>query len=84
MSRQRPLGSDVVHSYYTPTLIFEDFEVVSQALKISSLAIRSYQLLEDGYSICISFGFRDVAPLCIFRGYTLYIYLTWIYSVFDW
>jgi hypothetical protein len=84
MSHRRPLGSEVVHSYYTPTLSFEDFEVVSRALKILSPAIRPYQPLEDGYSICISFLFRDVAPLCIVCGYTLYSYLTWIYSVFDW
>jgi hypothetical protein len=78
------MGSGFVHSYYTPTLSFEDFEVVARALKISSPAIRPYQLLEDGYYICISFLFRDVALLCIVRGYILYSYLTWIYSVFDW
>jgi hypothetical protein len=71
------MGSEVVHSYYTPTLSFKYFEVVARALKISSPTIRPYHLLEDGYSICTYFLFRDVASLCIVRSYTLYSYLTW-------
>jgi len=37
-SRRRPLGSAVVHSYYTPTRVVEDFEVVARALKYSHQA----------------------------------------------
>jgi hypothetical protein len=34
-SHRRPLGSAVVHSYYTPTRVVEYFEVVARALKYS-------------------------------------------------
>jgi hypothetical protein len=37
-SRRRPLGSAVVHSYYTSTQLLEDFEVFSRDLKYSHQA----------------------------------------------
>ena len=44
-------------SQYKMTLlkntIFEDLEVLARALKTSSLSIRHYWLLEDGYYTCI-------------------------------
>ena len=82
-SRQRPLGSEFVHSHYTPTWFFKILKLLLELwrLHLQPSGIVGFLKMD---TIHVYLWFWDVDPLCIARGYTLYSYMTWIWSVFYW
>jgi len=83
LSHRRPLGSEFIHSHCTPTWVLKILKFLIE-LWIPHLQPSGSIGFMKMDTILVYLWFWDVDPLCISRGYTLYSYMTWICSVFDW
>ena len=82
-NHRRPIGSEVVHSHYTPTRFLKILKLLCELWRphLHPSSVIGFLKMDI---IHVYLWFRDVDPLCIAHGYTSYSYMTWICSVFDW